>query len=221
MAMTDELVERAAARKSVSSEGRLVEVLESVQRLRAATGEDEILAGARSVFGALLGSAPATLRIVHDGGVTRRIGSEAQAEAVAAAIDQASHQGLPVLDDRAPGGVALPVRPVDRVEGVVYVGHPDAARSTGTDLAALRLAAAVVVGASLDLERRRVQAADLPRTISLHDAKLAFERRMLQARLDEARGNVAAAARSLDMDRGQLSRLMKKHNLDRGAFRQG
>ena len=35
----------------------------------------------------------------------------------------------------------------------------------------------------------------------------------------EARGNVAAAARALDMDRGQLSRLMRKHSLDRAAFR--
>ena len=53
----------------------------------------------------------------------------------------------------------------------------------------------------------------------LHDAKLAFERRLLQLRLAEARGNVAAAARALDMDRGQLSRLMRKHSLDRAAFR--
>ena len=53
----------------------------------------------------------------------------------------------------------------------------------------------------------------------LHDAKLGFERRLLQVRLAAAKGNVAAAARALDMDRGQLSRLMRKHRLDRSEFR--
>ena len=62
-------------------------------------------------------------------------------------------------------------------------------------------------------------AAVAPKSMSLHDAKLAFEHRLLQLRLYDARGNVAAAARSLGMDRGQLSRLMRKHNLDRSLFR--
>jgi ActR/RegA family two-component response regulator len=35
----------------------------------------------------------------------------------------------------------------------------------------------------------------------------------------ECHGNIAAAARTLKMDRGQLSRLLKKHRVDKTVFR--
>jgi hypothetical protein len=55
--------------------------------------------------------------------------------------------------------------------------------------------------------------------MSLRQAKFAFERRLIDARLRDAGGNIAAAARSLDMDRGQLSRLLKKHGVEKSRYR--
>jgi transcriptional regulator with GAF, ATPase, and Fis domain len=54
---------------------------------------------------------------------------------------------------------------------------------------------------------------------SLALAKRAFERWLVRSRLEEFRGNIAAAARSLNMDRGQLSRLVKRYEIDRKAIR--
>lgn len=51
--------------------------------------------------------------------------------------------------------------------------------------------------------------------LSLRESKQRFERRLVRQRLKDSKGNIAAAARSLDMDRGQLSRLLKKHGIDK------
>jgi transcriptional regulator with GAF, ATPase, and Fis domain len=59
----------------------------------------------------------------------------------------------------------------------------------------------------------------IPAGLSLRDSKRLYERRLIRARLREAHGNIASAARSLDMDRGQLSRLLKKHGVDKSGFR--
>ena len=59
------------------------------------------------------------------------------------------------------------------------------------------------------------QAQDAP----LAHAKRLFEAWLIRSRLEEAKGNIAAAARTLDMDRGQLSRLVKKHGIDRRDYR--
>ncbi len=48
---------------------------------------------------------------------------------------------------------------------------------------------------------------------SLRDAKLEFERLMIEDRIEETGGNIAAAARELRVDRGQLSRLIKRHKI--------
>lgn len=56
-------------------------------------------------------------------------------------------------------------------------------------------------------------------SLSLTDAKRAFEHWLICTRLKESRGNIAAAARSLQMDRGQLSRLVKRHELKARSFR--
>ena len=55
--------------------------------------------------------------------------------------------------------------------------------------------------------------------MSLRDARRFFERRLLNARLNEANGNIARAARSLEMDRGQLSRMLKRFGIDRQQFK--
>lgn len=56
---------------------------------------------------------------------------------------------------------------------------------------------------------------DIPLTV----AKRAFERWLISARLAHTNGNIAAAARALRMDRGQLSRLVKRHNIDPATYR--
>ena len=56
---------------------------------------------------------------------------------------------------------------------------------------------------------------DIPLTI----AKRAFERWLICARLHKSSGNIAAAARALKMDRGQLSRLVKRHKIDPQSYR--
>jgi hypothetical protein len=224
-AMTDELVERESARNATAEPVGMAWMLEVVYRLHTAMEEEGLLSAAAAAFAALLGSAPTTVRVRHDAGVPRRMSPEALGDAVIAIMDRAKSQGLPVIDDHPPGGVALPVSSSDRTIGAVYVAHPGAGRAKGPGLDLLKIVAAHVAAASSTFELRRSAMASpatgesVPRDLSLREAKLEFERRLLQVRLDAARGNVAAAARSLDMDRGQLSRLMKKHALDRAAFR--
>ena len=55
--------------------------------------------------------------------------------------------------------------------------------------------------------------------ISFTEAKKAFERWLVEDRLGRHRGNIAAAARALSMDRAQLSRLVKRHGIDKMRFR--
>lgn len=54
---------------------------------------------------------------------------------------------------------------------------------------------------------------------SLVHAKRSFERELIASRLSECGGNIAAAARSLNMDRGQLSRLVKRHEINKKSFK--
>ncbi len=56
---------------------------------------------------------------------------------------------------------------------------------------------------------------DVPLTV----AKRAFEKWLIAARLKKSKGNIAAAARALKMDRGQLSRLVKRHEIDACSYR--
>lgn len=224
--MTDELVEREAARKAGSTESAsLLRVLEILHRLHDAADEDGVLSAAAEAFSALLGSAPSVLRVKHDGVVARRHPAEALGEAVIAIMDRAARQGLAVIDPSIPGAAAFPIRASDRPVGSVYVAHNDPAVVKGRALDLLRIVACHVGLATVALDARAA-AACTPAAASrvgpnlpFKDAKLEFERRIIDARLRETRGNVAAAARSLDIDRGQLSRLMKRHDIDRGAFR--
>jgi hypothetical protein len=224
--MTDELTQREAGRKPSQSEGSLaLRLLEAVWRLRAAGDERSFAAAAIDAVAGLLGSAPAAIRIVHEIAVSRRFGASSAADGVDGLLDRAAIEGLPVLDGHPPRGVALPIPGAGRAVGAVYLAHSGAAANGGTELELLKMIAAHVGAASIELSKREAPenpagaATAAPRGLSLHDSKLAFERRLLQLRLSEAKGNVAAAARALDMDRGQLSRLMRKHQIDRAEFR--
>jgi GAF domain-containing protein len=227
MVMTDELItQREVSRKPSQGEGSFaLRLLEAVWRLRAAGDERSLGTAAVDAVAALLGSAPAAIRIMHEVAVSRRIGASAPAEGVDGLMDRAALEGLPVLDGQPARGVALPIPGGGRPVGAVYVAHSGAAAQGATELELLKLLAAHVGAASIDLSKRETPedpgaaATTAPRGLSLHDAKLAFERRLLRLRLSEAKGNVAAAARALDMDRGQLSRLMRKHLIDRTEFR--
>lgn len=55
--------------------------------------------------------------------------------------------------------------------------------------------------------------------VSLRDARRFFEKRLVTTRLQTANGNIAAAARTLGMDRGQLSRMLKRYGIDREEYK--
>jgi Bacterial regulatory protein, Fis family len=224
--MTDELIQREVVRKPQQAEGGFaLRLLDAVLRLRAAGDERALGSAAAEALGALLGSAPAAIRIVHELAVSRRLGTGAAAEGVESLMDRAAVEGLPVLDGPPPRGIALPIQGAGRPVGAIYVAHPGVVTHGGIELDLLKVLAAHLGAASIDLSKREtpedpvLAAGAAPKSLSLHDAKLAFERRLLHLRLTEAKGNVAAAARALDMDRGQLSRLMRKHRIDRTEFR--
>jgi GAF domain-containing protein len=234
MAMTDELSQTEVSRKlSASPQANLVGILDAARRVHAASDETGVASAAGEAVAALLGSSPATVQIKQEkpGQARSTLTPTAEipkdpSQRLNALMDRAAAQGLPVVDDQPPGGAALPIQNEARTFGALYVAHPDLRRViAGGDWEILKLLVSHVATALTNLGRRLPApdaslVADLvPNNLSLHDAKLAFERRLLFLRLAEARGNVAAAARALDMDRGQLSRLMRKHQLDRSSFR--
>jgi DNA-binding NtrC family response regulator len=198
-------------------------MLDASHRLHSVVEETALLAAANNAFSLILGSSPTAIHIAH-GGVTRRTAQEPRGDSVTAAMDKSAQEGLVVLDPQPPGGIAFPIHAGARKAGAVYVVHSGLAAVKGPRFELLKLIAEDVGLASMNLDSRSPQASpaaanQVAAGVSLRDAKLEFERRLLALRLDEAKGNVAAAARSLDMDRGQLSRLMKKHHLDRATFR--
>jgi hypothetical protein len=223
--MTEELTEREGARRG-SVETSPTRLLEAAHRMYAAADEAALGVAIAGFFALLLGAPPVAVRIAHDSKLSRRFGAETLNESVNGLLDRARGEGLPVLDGQPPIGIALPVASGGRTVAAVYVAHAEIKhRAGGHDLEMLRIAAAHVGAASAALRAREAPvdpaaaAGVFGHARSLHDAKLAFEHRLLEIRLNDARGNVAAAARALGMDRGQLSRLMRKHQLDRAAFR--
>lgn len=224
--MADEqLTQREGARRTVA-DGSPVRLLEAAHRLHAASDEHALGTAIADFFALLLGAPPVAVRIEHDIAVVRRFGAETLNDSVNALLGRARSENLPVLDGHPPLGIALPISAAGRTIGALYVAHPEVRhRAGGPDLEILRVAAAHIGTASVALRAREAPSdpsAAAPvfgRARSLHDAKLAFERRLLEIRLHEARGNVAAAARALGMDRGQLSRLMRKHAMDRASFK--
>ncbi len=123
--------------------------------------------------------------------------------------------------------LAVPLLAGPRVHGCLVVLIGDAERRFGT--AAIDLVGLMGrhLGIALDNalhaeELKSLQAADnaeLQGGFSLCDSKRSFERKLIRARLRESHGNIALAARSLDMDRGQLSRLLKKYAVDKKQYK--
>jgi hypothetical protein len=221
--MTDERLEREPGARAGSSEGRVLAILESLLRMHDAADDVALHAAASAALSALTGTPPAALRIMHAGLATRRP-QDPLGPSVDLMLERAIREGIPLIDPETPRGIAFPIGRGQRA-GAVYVVHPASALATGEAFDILRLGVAHIWSASANLRQRQASASSpfgvdaVPGTMSLRDAKFEFERRLLQVRLDGVRGNVASAARSLDMDRGQLSRLMKKHSLDRASFK--
>ena len=143
-------------------------------------------------------------------------------------LDRVMAAGLPILD--GPGGtrgVGVPLAAGSEVLGAIQLQTAASAARLGTatlDLlvllgrhaaVALRRVGGLAAGEALTTEDL------LDSTTTLREARRIFESRLVSWRLGASRGNIAAAARSLDMDRGQLSRLLKRHGIDKKAYREG
>ncbi len=147
---------------------------------------------------------------------------------------KSNDDGVTLVDPTARGmGYSLPVLVNGKACAAVYVASDNPQRRLdAVDLDAIR-AATETIGVAMvgsKLQPAVAGAADPIAAFlsdpdggvsghSLRMAKHAFEKKLLRARLLECHGNIAAAARTLKMDRGQLSRLLKKHRVDKTVFR--
>lgn len=120
--------------------------------------------------------------------------------------------------------VVVPILGLARSHGAFVVPTPELERRFGAAYLETLIQVGRYLGRAFESQvRTRTLTGGAPGTAdsgrSLADAKQVFEKGLIAERLSEARGNIAAAARSLDMDRGQLSRLLKKHGIDKSSFR--
>jgi len=148
---------------------------------------------------------------------------------IKAIIDKAIESGTPVVDGQgADRHVAVPLGAGNRRVGALYIGVSELEARVGNtylDLLGLlgRHIGLAVDNATHVRDMAMVSAVGaeeaIPSGLSLRESKRMFERRLIRTRLRESRGNIASAARSLDMDRGQLSRLLKKHGINKSDFR--
>lgn len=67
--------------------------------------------------------------------------------------------------------------------------------------------------------KRRLQPPVLETDLPLHAARAAWERRYLLTRLNRLRGNVAATARAIGIERAVLHRKLRALGLSRGEWR--
>lgn len=147
---------------------------------------------------------------------------------------QSHNEGHIVVDSSAKGmGYALPVIAENGLWAAIYVASDNAThRLDSADLDSMRAAASVIGLALHSAQNADAEAlADPLRELladspldgegghSLKLAKHVFEKRLLRNRLAACHGNIAAAARTLKMDRGQLSRLLKKHQVEKSGLR--
>lgn len=150
---------------------------------------------------------------------------------IAASAQKAIEAGHPVVDGQGLSrGVAIPLAAGARNVGALYVTVSELERRYGPS-AYLEILVLVGkhLGTAFDIAHHvrdlgTVSASSdeadlLSNNLSLSESKRAYEKKLIRVRLREARGNIAAAARSLDMDRGQLSRLLKKHGIDKSQYR--
>jgi hypothetical protein len=144
------------------------------------------------------------------------------------AMAKATESGSPVIDgvgsDRA---LVVPMTTGLSVHGVLVVGVSALEERFGPSYVDLVALLARHLGLAFENGRRLADLGgdagtevDLPpEGVSFRDAKAAFERRLIRTRFLEAGGNIASAARSLGMDRGQLSRLLKRFGFGRDMTR--
>lgn len=126
----------------------------------------------------------------------------------------------------------VPLRVGDSIFGAFYVTVPFGTLASSDELTyylrLLSLQASLSLNTATNIKKLGEELAimstdagvnltedDIPLTV----AKRAFERWLISARLAHTNGNIAAAARALKMDRGQLSRLVKRHNIDPMLYR--
>ena len=162
---------------------------------------------------------------------------DTEVETILPVVEQVARAGLPAYTsdfalDFEGLSSCVPIQLDDVSYGAIYVAMPHGLVATSEELAGYlrRIAGVAAVGFryGCDLKELR-QDGELiatetgtrlaASTVSLSAAKRSFERWLIQVRLKESRGNIAAAARKLQMDRGQLSRLVKRHAIDKQGFK--
>lgn len=213
----------------------MARILDFAPRLHASTNPEQVL---DTLVHFLVDLFPATRTYVayhrpDAGDAIRDSLLEAERERALTVIQEVVRVGSPIVASGLPAdvhGVAtcVPLRDDDTSVGVLFAVIPGQPSAKADELTSyLRKLAAL---ASVALRRtERVRALDAlaaetgldlaAGTISLSDAKRAFEGWLIRARLEDSRGNIAAAARTLMMDRGQLSRLVKRHGIDKTSYR--
>ncbi len=212
-------------------------LLDVTLRLHAALDRDRLeplgqacAESAREYFGSgqgfvLVRRGPGDLRLPLN---SKRV--ELQTGPLPPVLQRALHSAAPVVEGVGQGrSVAVALRAKGRVVGGIYLAAGEAERRFGPaflellQVFAQHLAVAIENLLYLQDAISLAEGVEYDRTLTglhLSEVKQAFEKRLLQTRLREAHGNIAEAARSLCMDRGQLSRLLRKHEIDRGAYRE-
>jgi len=208
--------------------------VEGALRLHNLADPDRLLAQVAEVLRSVIGRCQGVVVVRQDGKDTSHPFGGLEAEGarshqVAVAIDKAIESGTPVVDGAGPQRhVAIPLGAGNRRIGALFIGVADLENRLGSGYLDLLSLLGRHIGLALDNASHvqdmalvsAVGAEDvIPTGLSLRESKRLFERRLIRTRLRESRGNIASAARSLDMDRGQLSRLLKKHGIDKSEFK--
>lgn len=210
--------------------------LEMVVELHQLRDIDKLAQIAFDVLDRMIGPLEGALMLRGLGGQDRRFllggagsGGASPDAAVELVLEKALESGLLVSGMPSdPQAIAVPVAVSGTVRGALHLRPAEGRQPFTAASQDVLLLFARHLGAAL---RNGLHAADLALIeglsashapvggMSLRQAKFAFEQRLIDARLRDAGGNIAAAARSLDMDRGQLSRLLKKHGIEKDRYR--
>ncbi|NRA94848.1 MAG: hypothetical protein HRU14_01420 [Planctomycetes bacterium] len=208
--------------------------LENTLRLHNLMDPERLLLQVPEVLRGTLGACVGALIVRHEGeDAVHPIGAfdvqTVQRPHVKTVIDKSIESGSPVVDGQGVDRhVAVPLGAGNRRIGALYVGVHALEERIGNAYLDLLGLLGRQIGLALDnaahvRDMASVSAVGvedaIPSGLSLRESKRLFERRLVRARLRESRGNIAAAARSLDMDRGQLSRLLKKHGINKLEFK--
>lgn len=231
---TQSLIQPERLREPDARSGAYRQLVDATLKLHQVQEAERLLPMAveciRSVFGHVAG-----VIITREDGADRQYpfggkGVEAIAPAHLQLLTQKSMTSLnAILDSQgATRALAVPLAMGARVHGSLLLLLGDLERRYGS--AAIDMVGLVGrhLGIALDNashfhELKTMGDVDgeesLHGTLSLCESKCNYERRLIRARLREARGNIALAARSLNMDRGQLSRLLKKYAVDKRQYK--